>query len=77
MTSLQLIPSILILKIEFQQLLPPQQRFKVDTPNGRSTRKKLLFVALCDDSTLFATLLKNHKNYRDTIVPVRSSTSML
>ncbi len=28
-------------------------------------------------STLFATLLRNHKNYRDTIVPVGSSASLL
>ncbi len=28
-------------------------------------------------STLFATLLRNQKNYRDTIVPVGSSASVL
>ncbi len=28
-------------------------------------------------STLFATLLRNHKNYTDTIVPVGSSESLL
>ena len=28
-------------------------------------------------STLFATLLRNHKNYRDTIVPVGSLANVL
>ncbi len=28
-------------------------------------------------STLFATLLRNHKNYTDTIMPVGSSASLM